>query len=124
MAFHGKVLLLWYCRYRIASAFNAADVVMYNNLLVLISCHYGLLCPDMPSPVSPVSPMYYVGPPPPPEALRGMAFAPHMVGPPAYPYFQPPAEPEPEPEPEAEPDSEAKGQKLQNQFEFYFRLLN
>ena len=84
---------------------------------------------DMPSPVSPVSPMYYVGPPPLPEALRGMAFAPHMVGPPAYPYFQPPAEPEPEPEPElepepvAEPDSEAR-QKLQNQFEFYFSKDN
>lgn len=79
---------------------------------------------DMTSPVSPVTPVYYVGPPPPPEALRGMAFAPHMVGPPAYPCFQPLAELEPEPEPEAEPDSEAKGQKLQNQFEFYFSKDN
>ena len=72
-------------------------------------------CPEMPSPVSPVSPMYYVGPPPPPEALRGLAFAPPMVGPPAYPYFQPPAD----------PDADAQDQaKLLKQIEFYFRSIH
>ncbi|RLN39358.1 uncharacterized protein C2845_PM01G49490 [Panicum miliaceum] len=34
---------------------------------------------DMQSPVSPVSPIYFYGPPPPPEALRGLALAPPMV---------------------------------------------
>ncbi|WVZ61367.1 hypothetical protein U9M48_011259 [Paspalum notatum var. saurae] len=87
---------------------------------------------DMPSPVSPVSPMYFYGPPPPPEALRGLALAPAMVGPPAYPYFQAPAEPQPEPEPELEPkpepepepDAEEQRAKLLNQIEFYFSKEN
>ena len=68
----------------------------------------------MPSPVSPVSPIYFYGPPP-PEALRGLALAPPMVGPPAYPYFQ--AQPEPEPQ----PDAEEERVKLLKQIEFYFR---
>jgi la-related protein 1 len=72
----------------------------------------------MPSPVSPVSPMYYFGPPPPPEALRGMALAP-MVGPPAYPYFQALHEPQPD----AEADAEDNHAKLLKQIEFYFRWL-
>lgn len=83
---------------------------------------------EMPSPVSPVPPLYYVGPPPPPEALRGMAFQPTMVGPPAYPYFQPPAESEPEPEPEPDPEPEAETEdeqtKLMRQIEFYFSKDN
>jgi la-related protein 1 len=92
-------------------------------------CRYGLLCADMP-PGSPIPPMYYVGgPPPPPEALRGMGFVPPMVGPPAYPYFQPlhEAEPEPELQPETEPQPESghQGQeKLLKQIEFYFRWLH
>ncbi|KAK3145411.1 hypothetical protein QOZ80_3BG0252510 [Eleusine coracana subsp. coracana] len=75
---------------------------------------------EMPSPVSPVSPMYYFGPPPPPEALRGMTLAPPMVGPPAYPYFQAPHE--------SQPDSDADAQenqaKLLKQMEFYFSKDN
>ena len=75
----------------------------------------------MQSPVSPVSPIYFYGPPPPPEALRGLALAPRMVGPPAYPYFQAPSEPQPEPQPQ--PDVEEERSKLLNQIEFYFRWL-
>lgn len=76
----------------------------------------------MPSPVSPVSPIYFYGPPP-PEALRGLALAPPMVGPPAYPYFQaqPEPQPEPEPQPDPEPDAEEERVKLLKQIEFYFR---
>ncbi|KAL5210300.1 hypothetical protein ABZP36_005923 [Zizania latifolia] len=77
---------------------------------------------EMPSPVSPVSPMYYVGPPPPPEALRGLPFMPPMVGPPPYPYYQPSTEPE------AEPNSGADAQdhraNLLKQIEFYFSKDN
>jgi la-related protein 1 len=69
---------------------------------------------------SPVSPIYFYGPPP-PEALRGLAIAPPMVGPPAYPYFQAQPEPQPEPQPDAEPDVEEERVKLLKQIEFYFR---
>ncbi|KAG8061909.1 hypothetical protein GUJ93_ZPchr0003g18221 [Zizania palustris] len=83
---------------------------------------------EMHSPVSPVSPMYYVGPPPPPEALRGLPFAPPMVGPPPYPYYQPSHEPEPSPEPEPEPNADADAQdrraNLLKQIEFYFSKDN
>lgn len=72
---------------------------------------------EMPSPVSPVSPMYYFGPPH-PEALRGLALAP-MVGPPAYPYFQAPHESHPD----SEADAEENQAKLLKQIEFYFRWL-
>lgn len=72
-----------------------------------------------------VPPIYFYGPPPPPEALRGLALAPPMVGPPVYPYFQAPtAEPQPEPEPEPEPDVEEERTKLLKQIEFYFRWLH
>ncbi|ONM11755.1 ABC transporter G family member 3 [Zea mays] len=76
---------------------------------------------DMPSPMSPVSPIYFYGPPP-PEALRGLPLAPPMVGPPAYPYFQ--AQPEPEPQPDPEPDAEEERVKLLKQIEFYFSKEN
>uniref|UniRef100_A0A0D9W1M7 HTH La-type RNA-binding domain-containing protein n=1 Tax=Leersia perrieri TaxID=77586 RepID=A0A0D9W1M7_9ORYZ len=81
---------------------------------------------EMPSPVSPVSPMYYVGPPPPPEALRGLPFPPTMVGPPPYPYYQPMPDPDPEPEPEPEPDENPQDHraKLLKQIEFYFSKDN
>jgi hypothetical protein len=75
------------------------------------------LYPEMPSPVSPVSPMYYFGPP---EALRGLALAPPMVGPPSYPYFQAPHDIQPDPE----ADAEENQAKLIKQIEFYFRWLH
>lgn len=54
-----------------------------------------------------------------------MGFAPPMVGPPAYPYFQhmPEAEPEPELEPEPQPEPEGQ-EKLLKQIEFYFSKDN
>lgn len=52
-----------------------------------------------------------------------MGFVPPMVGPPAYPYFQP--MPEADPELEAEPEPEPEGQeKLLKQIEFYFSKDN
>ncbi|KAL6909337.1 hypothetical protein ACP4OV_001618 [Aristida adscensionis] len=86
-----------------------------------------MLFHEMPSPVSPVSPMYYFTHPH-PEALRGMPFPPPMVGPPAYPYFQALHEPQPAPdaEPEHEPelDSQTKHAELMKQIEFYFSKDN
>ncbi|KAF0917952.1 hypothetical protein E2562_021668 [Oryza meyeriana var. granulata] len=77
---------------------------------------------EMPSPVSPVSPMYYVGPPPPPEALRGLPFPPTMVAPPPYPYYHPSPDPQPEPEPDAQPQDHRAD--LLKQIEFYFSKDN
>jgi hypothetical protein len=101
----------------------AAGLLLY----IISSCYLPcslieFVYPEMPSPVSPVSPMYYFPPPPPPEALRGMPLAP-MVGPPAYPYFQALHEPQPDAQPDAEADAEDNHAKLIKQIEFYFRWL-
>uniref|UniRef100_A0A0E0KLU5 HTH La-type RNA-binding domain-containing protein n=1 Tax=Oryza punctata TaxID=4537 RepID=A0A0E0KLU5_ORYPU len=77
---------------------------------------------EMPSPVSPVSPIYYVGPPPPPEALRGLPFPPTMLAPPAYPYYHPSPQPQPDPEPDAHPQDHRAN--LLKQIEFYFSKDN